>query len=142
MEGIELGLIGYGIWGELILRDLLKLGIRVAVCDIKSSRRDQAVKAGANGIYSTVESMPKVEGLIIATPACSHASVIAALDDTGNTAPLFVEKPLTASISDAKMLLARSGAPIFVMHIWTYHAGIRKLKELLQSGIIGTPTVV
>lgn len=137
-----LGLIGYGVWGELILRDLANIGVSVVVCDTDPARREAALAGGAEEFYETIEALPNLDGLIIATPASDHAQTIATFDALNNQAPLFVEKPLTATTDDAKTLVERSGAPIFVMHIWTYHAGIRKLKALLESGLIGTPTLL
>ncbi len=139
---VRLGLIGCGIWGERILRALSDLSVPVAACDIDASRERRALEFGAISFVSQLDALPAVDGYIIATPASTHADVVAKLDELGNQAPLFVEKPLTDTLADARLLLQRTGAPIFVMHIWTYHPGIRKLKRLLESGAVGAPTLL
>ena len=142
MSKLHLGLVGYGIWGQRILENLVSMSVPVTVCDTDPARRRLSLKAGADAFVEQLESMPKVHGYIIATPASTHAAIISRLDDLGNQAALFVEKPLTDSASEAQLLTHRSGPPVYVMHIWTYHAGIRKLKELLESGVIGAPTLL
>lgn len=139
---MKLALVGYGVWGELILRDLLELGVAVDVVEVNASRRQLALDAGADGSLASIDTIEGVDGIIIATPATTHAAVILQLDACKNTVPIFCEKPLAGSTADARILTERAGPPIYVMHIWRYHAGIRKLKEVYESGAIGELTMI
>mgnify|MGYP001168319220 CR=1 FL=1 len=46
-DPVAIGLVGCGLWGQAILRDLVALGCRVAVVDIDPGRRDVATRLGA-----------------------------------------------------------------------------------------------
>lgn len=139
---MRMALVGYGIWGELILETLSRLGVPAAVCDCRVERGPAAMAAGATGFVTRLEDLPSVDGVVIATPASDHAATVERLDRLGVDVPLFVEKPMTASLAEARRLEARTGSPLFVMHIWTYHAGVRRLKALVDEGAIGTPTLL
>jgi len=142
MDQLSIALVGCGIWGEVILRDLIKLGASVHVCDTDAGRQDVARRNGATATYTSLSSLPAVDGVIVATPATTHTDVVLTLDELGNESPIFVEKPLTETTEDAQILVHRNGPPIFVMHIWTYHPGVRKLKKLIDSDLIGKPTMI
>ena len=52
----------------------------------------------------------------------------------------FVEKPLAQSATDAERAVAaaqRAGRVLMVGHLLEYHPGVRKLKELTESGELG-----
>jgi len=138
---MKIGLIGCGIWGSKILRELLSLGIEVAVVEqgtMQMENLDPNVE-----ISGSTELVTKVDGWVIATPASTHRAVVEELDCLSNTAPIFCEKPLAASVEDAEWFIKReASAPIFVMHIWTFHPGIQKLRELFKEGLIGQLTQI
>jgi len=130
---MRIGLIGCGIWGRKILAELQNMGIEVIVVEedpvqVRSLGPD--VKTATLG-----GTMNSVNGWVIATPASTHRSVIEDLDKFANEAPIFCEKPLVTKTEDAEWLETRkSKAPIYVMHIWTFHPGVQKLKALYSDG--------
>jgi predicted dehydrogenase len=89
---IEVGLIGCGRWGQLILRDLVALGARVHVVAPSEATRAFAT---AHGAVSAVTQVGAIEaaaaGYVVATPASTHGAAIEQLIATGR--PVFVEKP-------------------------------------------------
>jgi predicted dehydrogenase len=111
------GLVGCGRWGRLIHSDLVDLGARVTVQDVGDA------------------PLPEVDGVVVATPATTHADVVEAMLD--RDVPIFCEKPFTTDVADARRLVERGGDRIHLMHVWRYHRGIEALGELARSGALG-----
>jgi prephenate dehydrogenase len=68
----RVGLVGCGLWGRNILRDLLLEGAEVTVVDPDPSARSQAVAAGARASLAELDGLREVDGLVVATPASTH----------------------------------------------------------------------
>ena len=96
---LHLGLVGCGRWGRHILRDLLSLGCDVTVVSGSEVGRQNARNGGATEIVASVEHLPPVSGLVVATPASTHAEVIESLLEVN--VPIFTEKPMTADRESA-----------------------------------------
>ncbi|MCC6735448.1 MAG: Gfo/Idh/MocA family oxidoreductase [Bauldia sp.] len=134
-QPVTVGLVGCGRWGRVILRDLSALGCAVVVADPDPASRSAAARGGATAVVAEPGELPAVDGIIVATPATTHAAVVGALLDRG--VPVFCEKPLTTDVEAARRLAARGAGRLFVMHVWRYHRGVRRLAELAQSGDLG-----
>jgi predicted dehydrogenase len=132
---MRIGLVGCGSWGRHILRDLIALGASVPVADPAAPARAAAQLAGAVSTHATLETLPVVDGYVVATPTRSHAGVIEALLPARR--PIFVEKPLTDDPEAAQHIARRADGHVFVMDKWRYHAGVRKLAEIAASGQLG-----
>lgn len=122
---MKIGLVGCGRWGRNILRDLRQLGAEVIVAD----------PSGEGGAVPVAGDLPAVDGIVIATPATTHAAVVRSLVDRG--VPIFCEKPFTTDVAEARALVALAGDRIHLMHIWRYHPGVERLGALARSGALG-----
>jgi predicted dehydrogenase len=131
----EIGLIGCGIWGRNILRDLIDLKQSVFVVDPSEENRIKALDMGATQVFASRPENFSPKGWIISTPAITHFEVLK--DLVNDKVPIFVEKPLTCNLQEAEELLKIEGNQIYVMHNWLYHAGIRMLADLVKSGELG-----
>ena len=129
-----IGLVGCGNWGALILRDLRHLGCDVVVVDPDAGASERATEGGATPVTS-MDALPKVDGIIVATPAETHAKVIHAV--LGRNVPVFVEKPMTTSVADAALICEAARDRVFVMDKWRYHAGIRELGRIVRTRELG-----
>ncbi|MDZ7736276.1 MAG: hypothetical protein U5P41_09360 [Gammaproteobacteria bacterium] len=67
-----LALIGCGLWGRNILRDLIDLDCRVIVVDPDLTQRAKAESLGAIQTLERIDSLPDVDGLVVAAPATTH----------------------------------------------------------------------
>jgi predicted dehydrogenase len=130
-----IGLIGCGLWGRLVLRDLLERRVSVVVADVDPAARDAAGAAGVAAVADAVH-LPAVDGLIVATPAVTHGTLVRAL--VGRNVPILVEKPFTTNALEAARLADQGGGRLFVGHTWRYHPGVQLLGEIARSGDIGT----
>lgn len=131
----EIGLIGCGIWGRNILRDLIELNQSVVVIDPSESNRSKALNMGASKVFGERPDNFSPNGWIISTPAITHFEVLQSL--SSEKAPIFVEKPLTCDLKEAEKLLQSEDNQVFVMHNWLYHAGIQMLSGLVKSKELG-----
>ena len=133
--GVSVGLVGCGGWGRHILRDLVSLGARVTVVLPTDRNRSAAIEGGAEAIVNAVGHLPDVDGIVVASPATTHATVVRALLPRG--VPLYVEKPLTDDASAARELATAGAGRLFVMHKWRYHPGVEALAGITASGELG-----
>jgi len=135
-------LVGIGYWGKNIFRNLVSLGVLKAVFD-----EDRTILANIKREYpdvlcaSSFEEVlhhPDIRAVAIATPARTHYELARKALLAGKD--VFVEKPLSLSVEKGKELveLARKGNRILMVgHILQYHPAVRKLREMLQDGVIG-----
>jgi predicted dehydrogenase len=86
------------------------------------------------------EDLPAADGLVIATPATTHAEVVEGLLPRG--VPVFVEKPLTTDAASAERIASVAGDRVFVMHKWRYHPGVEAVARIAVSGELGPVKVL
>ena len=140
MAATNIGLVGCGRWGKLILRDLKLLGCAVTVIANSTEARANANEGGADLILSSLEELVEqtsLEGIIVATPTPTHYAVLRRLMGLRPGLPLFCEKPVTDSFQDARELFRLQPEHIFVMDKWRYHAGVLKLAEIAHERSLG-----
>jgi Predicted dehydrogenases and related proteins len=94
-------------------------------------------------VYLSVETMLDKEPLdaVLCCAANAKHAAIAELV-LGKGLPLLVEKPMSATVADARrMLLAaqKSGAVLMVNYPSTWNPALHKVKQLLDDGAIGQP---
>ncbi len=135
MSSHTLALVGCGLWGRNIFRDLRALGHTVLVVEPIPASAEFARGNGATAVFTSLDQLPSVAGIIIATPASTHAAIIAAIAPRG--VPILCEKPLTVDVAEARDLVALAGPRLFVGHIWCYHPGVEALAALARSGELG-----
>jgi predicted dehydrogenase len=137
---ITIGLLGCGLWGQNILRDLLQLGCRVIVVEPNGVNGRCATALGAHDVVASDGRMSSVQGIVVATPASTHAAVVEQILDRG--VPIFVEKPFTTDTQSAVRLAELAPDRLFVMHIWRYHPGVELLGTIARSEELGPITMV
>lgn len=131
----KLALIGCGIWGQKILRDLIKLNCSVAVYESNKTIASRALNMGADAFEIGLPKKGGYDGIIVATPSSSHRYILEEIMPL--QIPVFVEKPLTNSYKDAVALRQIVHKEVFLMHVWLYHPGIQALEQISQSGELG-----
>ena len=86
---------------------------------------------------------PEINAIYIATPPSSHATFAIMAMKAGK--PVYIEKPLAASYEDCARINRISeltGVPCFVAYYRRYLPYFQKVKQIIQSGAIGTPAIV
>ena len=132
----RIALLGCGIWGMNILRVLQRIGCEITVFDPDEKAGAQAAKLGVTTFCTQELDNPlNFDGIVVASPSTTHRTVLEKLMPCG--VPIFVEKPLTTSYTDAMALQALPHDHVFLMHIWLYHTGIQQLRDIAMSGELG-----
>lgn len=140
---VNLAVVGAGYWGPNLIRNFAGLEecrLQV-VCDLNETRL--ASIAERFGVHTTAKleevlADPDLQGVAVATPAESHAAIVAACLKAGKH--VFVEKPLAACSREAEALvdLARERRLILMVgHLFLYDTAISRLLELIRQGAIG-----
>lgn len=141
---LRLGVIGYGYWGPNVVRNFLahhdcKV---VTICD-KSSAALTRVMAAHPGIGVTTNPdavllATDIDAVAIVTPVSHHYELAKKALENGKH--VFVEKPFTATSSEAEELIEladRRGLQIMVDHTFLFTGAVRKIKQLIDEGTLG-----
>ena len=136
----QIGLIGCGMWGRNLARNLASLGVLAAVAD-RNDARAAAFAAEFNTATATVDDLittASVDGIVIATAAPTHCDLAVRALDAGRH--VYIEKPLALTLYDAQKIAAaaiRAGRQVMVGHLIRYHDAFRELQYQVASGAIG-----
>jgi predicted dehydrogenase len=139
-----MGVVGYGYWGPNIVRNLRSLeGCQVAgVCDqspaavrrIKQAHPDLNVTTNCSELLESKE----IDAVAVVTPVCTHFDLAKAALQNGKH--VFVEKPFTATVRQAEELVElaeRKNLKIMVDHTFLFTGAVRKIRELIDEGVLG-----
>ena len=140
---LRVGVVGCGYWGPQLIRtfnDMPEADLTV-VAERRSDRADHVRRR-----YPAIETVSDHQALlqadidcvVVATPIHTHYEV--ARDALLAGKDVLVEKPLTASLSDALdlMHLAQERKRILMVgHTFLYNPAVRALRELVDGGELG-----
>lgn len=142
---ITIGIIGCGYWGPNLVRNFaqnpnVKIGV---LCDINKPRVLNMVRhypaAEITTDYKKVLRGSSIDAVIISTGAKTHYRI--AKEAIGQRKHILVEKPLALKYTQAKELsdLAdKQKIILMVSHTFLYNAAVRRLKQYIQDGHLGT----
>ena len=142
---VNLALIGTGAWSGSVGDAMMKSGkVNLVTCfdPVPEKRASFSARFGCEQekSYEDVLKRDDIDGLHLATPNHLHAEQTLLAAEHGKH--VFVEKPIANTLADGrKMIEACGGAGVVLMvgqHLRRL-TGIRKLKELVEAGIIGKP---
>jgi UDP-2-acetamido-3-amino-2,3-dideoxy-glucuronate N-acetyltransferase len=135
--------LGTGYWGINHVRNFAQLNALAGIFDALPERRAEINKKfGLKKNYDSVDAVfadSKISGVVIATPAVTHYELAKQAIASGKD--VLVEKPLSLKYSQAQELdefAKKKKRILMVGHLLQYHAGFRKLYELVDSGELGT----
>jgi predicted dehydrogenase len=145
MTQMKAGIIGYGYWGENLVRNFFnsKEFDLKSVADINPLRIKEI-----NTIYPSIQTTANSEDLIndnsleiiiIATPVKTHFELVKSV--LINNKHVLVEKPMTPSFDEAKELVELAKTQnryLIIDYTYLYSGAVRKLKEILFNNQFGT----
>lgn len=142
---IRIGVIGAGHWGPNYVRNFRELdgAHMVAAAEPRAEARAGLQKRFPElTLYEDYRAMiaePDLDAVVVATPASSHHEIGLACLQAGKH--VLIEKPLANSAAAALELAQyplAEGQIFMVGHIFRFHPGINKLRELMYEGTLGT----
>ena len=138
----NIAVVGNGYWGKNLVRNFFDLGVLHTVCDqnpaAEADVRTQYPHTTFRREFSEVLADDEIKAVVLATPAALHFEMAKRALLAGKD--VFVEKPLALNVAEATQLVdlaERSGQVLMVGHILQYHPAVRKLKELIDAGLLG-----
>jgi UDP-2-acetamido-3-amino-2,3-dideoxy-glucuronate N-acetyltransferase len=137
-----IAIIGTGYWGKNLVRNFHALGTLHTICDTNTDTL-QGFSEKYPGIqtvtaFSEVLNNPEIKGIVISTPAVTHAALAGEAIRAGKD--VFVEKPLCLDEKEGielNKLAGERGCILMVGHLLWYHPVVLKLKELINKGELG-----
>ncbi len=143
---VNVGVVGCGYWGPNYVRIFSELkGITVSCCcdlDDKNLDKVRRIHPSVRTTKDYVEIVkdPDIDAVVVTTPLNTHYKIAKACLDNGKH--VLIEKPFTASSKEAEELMKISEKKKSVLmagHVYNYHPGVRKLKEISEKGELGEP---
>lgn len=142
-NSLNIGVLGLGYMGQNHARVLSSFsGVNLAgVCDIRAERREKIAKQYKIKGYSDFKELfaeEELDAVTICLPTPLHykAAVLA----IGKKIPVFIEKPITETVTQAKKLIALSKVkkiPVMVGHIERFNPVVKEIKQRIKSGELG-----
>lgn len=139
----NVALVGAGYWGKNHLKCLERLGALHSVVDPDPANIETRKKEYPDVIYRNSDEdiieNPDVKGVVIAAPAALHYKLTKKYLLAGKD--VLVEKPLALTVEQGKELVdiaTTLNRVLMVGHILQYHPAVNKLKEIIDSGELGT----
>jgi predicted dehydrogenase len=141
---VTVAVVGLGYWGPNLARNFDALpGCELRwCCDGDPAVRDRLTQTFGSARFTDslddVLADPELDAVVLATPVPTHADLAIRVLQAGKHC--FVEKPLARSVEDAQAVLdaaATADRIVMVGHLLEYHPGVRKLKDVVDSGELG-----
>jgi predicted dehydrogenase len=143
-DTLTVGVVGLGYWGPNLARNFRALPDVELLwcCEVSAAARERAAPM-LPGVRMTerIEDLlgdETLDAIVLATPVSTHGELAVRVLEAGKHC--FVEKPLAQSVADAERAVAageRAERTLMVGHLLEYHPGMRKLKEIAESGELG-----
>ena len=136
----KIGLIGCGVWGRNLARNLAQLDVLAAVAD----RNDESAAEFASQFnsqkrdFDAILADASIDGVAIATSALSHDQLAISALQAGKH--VYVEKPLSLTLVGATNIAdaaEKAGRRVMVGHLIRYHAAFCELQAHVSAGAIG-----
>ena len=141
---LRIGVVGYGYWGPNIVRNFNTAnGSEVTmVCDMNQQILKKVKKVYpqinvTDNIDELIKS-PDVDAIAIATPVFTHHDLAKKALEAGKS--IFLEKPFTYTVAEAEDLVelaAKKNLKLMVDHTFLYTGAVRKIRQLIDDGILG-----
>lgn len=138
----RMALVGHGYWGANLARNI-RAAKNCKLVSVVETNQDAAERLRLEGVdvatdLDSVLGRPDIDGLVIATPAATHAEVAIAGLEAGKH--VLVEKPLATRLADAQAIAraaAERGLVAMAGHTFLYSEPVRHLKSVIDEGKLG-----
>jgi predicted dehydrogenase len=146
---VGIGLVGYGYWGPNLARNFtIQPDCRlVAICELHKERARLAAQRHPGTLvtddYDRLLEDHQIDAVVLATPLRTHFALARQALLAGKD--VLVEKPMTRTAAEAEALVhvARQARRILAVdHTFLFTDAVRKIKELMDTGVLGKPLYI
>jgi predicted dehydrogenase len=142
---VGIGIVGLGYWGPNLIRnfsEVEKCNVLMA-CDLDEDKlrligqRYPSIQVTSR--YDDLLNAPNIDAIAIATPVYTHYELARKALERKKHA--MIEKPMCATVGEAQSLINtahENNKLLMVDHTFLYTSSIRKIKELVSSGKLGS----
>jgi predicted dehydrogenase len=141
---VTVGVVGCGYWGPNLIRNFVSCPDTdlLWVCEKNKERLDKVLKPYP-GIKRTVNiedllDDERVNAVAVATPVHTHYPIAKACLAKGKH--VLMEKPLALNVKEGEDLVRyakEKGLQLMCDHTFCYTGAVRKMKEIIDSGMLG-----
>jgi UDP-N-acetylglucosamine 3-dehydrogenase len=134
-------LVGLGRMGRNHLRVLRETpGLELAA--VVDAKAEPPADLGAVPFHRSIAELSKLDfdAAVISTPTATHHDV--ALEIIAMGKHLLIEKPIASTYAEGREILAAAQAKnvkLAVGHVERFNPAVRKLREIIREGTLGTP---
>jgi predicted dehydrogenase len=139
---VRIGVVGLGYWGPNVVRNMSRVADLAWCCDLSAENRDryapQYPHARFTADFDDLLNDPALDAIAVASSVPTHHPL--GLRALAAGKHVFIEKPLAASVADARELVAAAEAAdrrLMVGHLLLFHPALAKVQELIDSGELG-----
>src|SRR5262245_27667079 len=140
---VKLGIVGLGRWAKVLTRaaqqsDALKIVAGYSRTEEKRASFEQEFGVTATPDLATMLADPSIEGVILTVPNEQHLPV--AREVAKARKHVYTEKPIASTLEEGLEIEALEktyGVTVTVGHSARLMAGIRKIRETIDSGELG-----
>jgi predicted dehydrogenase len=146
---INVGVIGLGRMGMLHLMNCTRIdGVRVvAAADASKKALKKAESLGVKKLYENYRDLlnnsSDIDAVVLSLPNFMHFESIQLALEAGLN--VFAEKPLATTVEECRQIVKsvqKSGRTFMVGHVLRFTEAIEKMKQSLDSGVLGDLEVV
>ena len=140
LPSISMALVGCGMWGRNIARNLGELGLLTAVSDQNPDNADSFASAFnvPSATLAQILADNSISAIVIPSPAQSHCQIACAGLEAGKH--VYIEKPMAMSLDEARQIetaAKQAKKQVMIGHLIRYHPGFITLAEQVEQGIVG-----
>lgn len=142
---LKVAVVGCGYWGPNLIRNFNALSqceVR-SVCDVDKSRLAHMKRilpsVETTTDFDAIVNDMEIDAIAITTPVRCHFEMAMKSLQAGKHT--FVEKPMAASTAECEKLIEladRQNMTLMVGHTFIYSSTVRKIKEIVDSGDLGS----
>jgi len=142
---LNIGVIGYGYWGPNVVRNFHAVDQCCVkrVCDVNSKSLNRTRKSFPSVELTSncddILTAADIDAVAVVTPVATHFPLAKKAMENGKH--VFVEKPFAQTAAQAQELIelaTKKNLKIMVDHTFLFTAAVRKIKELIDSNVLGT----
>jgi predicted dehydrogenase len=139
---VRVGVVGLGYWGPNVVRNMARVAELAWCCDLSAENcaryAPQYPQARFTQDFDDLLNDPALDAIAVASSVPTHHPL--GLQALAAGKHVFIEKPLAASVADARELVAaaeQADRRLMVGHLLLFHPGLAAVRSLIDSGELG-----